>query len=45
MPYGYHNFVFGWLDTAKDNFPTFLSAEFATYAFSFIEKIAPKVAT
>jgi hypothetical protein len=21
LPYGYHNFLFGWLDTANDNFP------------------------
>lgn len=38
-PYGYHNFIFGWLDTAKDNFPKALSAELATHLFSFLEKI------
>ncbi|CAD8091658.1 unnamed protein product [Paramecium primaurelia] len=41
QPYGYHTFLFGWIDTPKDNYPKPLSAEFATYLFSFIEKIAP----
>lgn len=45
MPYGYHNFIFGWIDTAYGNYPTLLSAELATYIFSFIEKFAPKIAT
>jgi len=45
QPYGYHNFLFGWIDTPKDNFPLPLSAEFATYLFSFLEKIAPEVIT
>jgi len=39
FPYGYHNFVFGWVDTPKDNFPPMLDAEFAIFAFSLLEKI------
>ncbi|CAK68862.1 unnamed protein product (macronuclear) [Paramecium tetraurelia] len=42
-PYGYHNFIFGWIDTPKDNYPSLLSAELATYIFSFIEKFAPSI--
>lgn len=40
-PYGYHNFIFGWIDTPHGNFPKPLSPELATYLFSFLEKIYP----
>ena len=40
-PYGYHNFVFGWVDTARDNFPPLLDPEFAVVVFSILERIIP----
>jgi len=24
LPYGYHNFLYGWIDTASDNWPPLL---------------------
>jgi hypothetical protein len=42
FPYGYHNFVFGWVDTPRDNFPPLLDPEFAVIAFSILEHIIPK---
>jgi len=38
-PYGIHNFIFGWIDTPRGNFPPFLSPELATIVFSILEKI------
>lgn len=28
LPYGYHNFLFSWLDTERDNLPPILPNEF-----------------
>jgi hypothetical protein len=44
LPYGYHNFLYGWLDTAHNNWPPLLADEFIPVMFSIVEKIAPKVA-
>lgn len=41
FPYGYHNFIFGWLDVPVGNFPPALSHELAMHIFAFAEKIAP----
>lgn len=41
MPYGYHNFLFGWIDTVSDNFPPILSPEIFTIGFSLVEEIIP----
>jgi len=41
LPYGYHNFLFGWLDTPYDNFPPLLPSMFGPILFSVFEKIAP----
>ena len=41
FPYGYHNFIFGWLDVPVGNFPAALSHELAMHIFAFAEKIAP----
>lgn len=38
-PYGYHNFLFGWIDTVKDNYPDGLDIDFAMNVFSILEKI------
>ena len=39
FPYGYHNFIFGWIDTPDKNFPAPLDPALATVIFSIIEKI------
>jgi hypothetical protein len=40
MPYGYRNFLFGWIDTPDRNFPSVLDINFAFLAFRLLEKIA-----
>jgi hypothetical protein len=45
LPYGYHNFLFGWIDTANDNFPTQIDVETFMSAFSLVEKISKKTAS
>lgn len=39
FPYGYHNFLFGWIDTEKDNYPPLLDMDFVAMVFSILEKI------
>lgn len=39
LPYGIHNFIFGWIDTPSANFPPLLSPELAIVVFSILEKI------
>jgi len=39
MPYGYRNFLFGWIDTPEKNFPSVLDINFAYLAFRLLEKI------
>lgn len=39
LPYGYHNFLYGWIDTPEDNWPVVLPKDLVTVAFSMIEKI------
>lgn len=41
LPYGYHNFLYGWIDTPVDNLPPFLAPEFPPIVFSALEKILP----
>jgi hypothetical protein len=41
LPYGYHNFLFGWIDTAEDNLPPLLPPGFMPILFSMIEDFAP----
>merc|ERR1711982_232157 len=41
MPYGYHNFLFGWIDTYAKNFPPVLQAELFPIGFRLVEKIIP----
>lgn len=38
-PYGFHNFLFGWVDTPNDNWPLILPKALAPIAFSILEKI------
>jgi hypothetical protein len=44
-PYGYHNFVFGWIDTPDGNFPPILDKNFVIIVFSILEKIVPAAIT
>ena len=39
LPYGYHNFLYGWIDTPHDNWPMVLPQELVPIAFSIIERI------
>lgn len=39
MPYGYRNFLFGWIDTPFQNFPSVLDMNFAYLVFRLLEKI------
>jgi len=41
--YGYRNFLFGWLDTADQNLPSFVDFDILASLFSIIERIAPSV--
>jgi len=42
LPYGYHNFIYGWIDTTTDNFPPLLPGELAPVVFSMLEAVMPK---
>ena len=42
LPYGYHNFIFTWIDTASKNFPFVTTHDFIDLVFSTISKIYPK---
>jgi len=44
LPYGYHNILYGWIDTPRDNLPPLLPNEFAPILFSIIEMISPVLA-
>jgi len=36
LPYGYHNFLMGWIDTPKDNLPSLLDGNFVLAMFSYL---------
>ena len=44
LPYGYHNFLYGWVDTANDNWPPLLAREFVPIMFKIVEDVDPKLA-
>jgi len=44
LPYGYHNFLYGWVDTANDNWPPLLPQEIVPVAFKLFEDLAPQKA-
>lgn len=51
LPYGYHNFLFGWLDTAYDNFPCMppnynecLSPQAVMVASGLMNQLSPAIA-
>ncbi len=39
LPYGYHNFLFGWIDTPEKNLPSVLDAEILLTLFAYIERL------
>lgn len=39
LPYGYHNFLYGWVDTPEDNWPLMLPKDLVPVAFSILEHI------
>ena len=43
LPYVFHTFIYGWLDTPRDNLPPLLSNEFLPVMFSMIETTNPEV--
>lgn len=38
-PYGYSNFLYGWIDTVRDNLPILLPDELMPILFSLVEKL------
>lgn len=38
LPYGYHNFLYSWVDTETDNWPKLLANNLVPIAFAIIEK-------
>ena len=41
LPYGYHNFLFGWMDTSKDNLPPLLPPNLLPIVLSLYEDLDP----
>lgn len=41
LPYGYHNFIYGWFDTARDNLPDKISPEAMELIFQIAESLMP----
>lgn len=41
LPYGYHNFLFGWIDTPYDNLPPLLPTEVVPVLFQIVESFTP----
>lgn len=44
MPYGYRNFLFGWIDTLQDNYPEPLDINYAYLVLRMLEYINPQAA-
>jgi len=44
LPYGYHNFIYGWIDTPNGNFPPLLAQEFLPMLGAIIEHVSPPAA-
>jgi hypothetical protein len=42
LPYGYHNFLYGWMDTARDNLPPDMPNEMVPIILSMVEHVLPK---
>ena len=44
VPYGYHNFIWGWVDTEQDNWPGSLSHQLVEVGFALVEHVSPFIA-
>lgn len=42
LNYGYHNFVYGWIDTVDKNLPTFMDFNSVTSLLGVVNSISPK---
>jgi hypothetical protein len=42
LPYGYHNFLYGWYDTYRSNLPPLMPNEFMPIVLAQYEKVNPK---
>ena len=40
-PYGFHNFLFGWIDTFRDNLTPLMPNELVPIVFAQVEKVLP----
>jgi hypothetical protein len=40
LPYGYHNFIYSWIDTPTENFPPLVTSDLVLSVFSVLEKIS-----
>ena len=45
LPYGYHNFLFGWIDTVDSNMPFAITHGHFEFLFTVLEKISKDTAT
>jgi hypothetical protein len=43
LPYGYHNFLFGWIDTPDNNYPPLMPPHLLPIAFSIFSDFMPSV--
>ena len=41
LPYGYHNFLWGWIDTERDNYPPILANELVPVLMALLDKVIP----
>lgn len=41
LPYGFHNFIYGWIDTPTDNWPPLLPKLSVPILFSILHKVIP----
>lgn len=42
LPYGFHTFMYGWIDTPRDNLPGLMPNQLIPIALSLYEHVAPK---
>jgi len=43
LPYGYHNFLFGWLDTPENNLPQLVPHQMVPILFSMLEPVIAEI--
>jgi hypothetical protein len=41
LPYGYHTFLFGWIDTPENNWPPLMPPKLVPIVFSILSNIIP----